>query len=239
MKYNSLIVKSLLVLSLANTSMLLASEENDDANDAYVAKITIAPNMNKKETFELFDKAVLPFEDMIEYALDKELDSMKKGYKNIENIEDNSLLKQTIPADRLKQLTEDIEILETLIDNEQYSKVALLSSEIFDTITTNFKYGSKIKEQLHIEHIDYMGFRILALLSTENPDFAQISHAVSNAKKSWNAIKDKIKDEDKVKAFDLLFQGLEYSLEVKDKKMLNILAKMDLELVSIVEVVFE
>ena len=239
MKYNSLIVKSLLVLSLANTSMLLASEENDDANDAYVAKITIAPNMNKKETFALFDKVVLPFEDMIEYALDKELDSMKKGYKNIEKIEDNSLLKQTIPADRLKQLTKDIEILETLIDNEQYSKVALLSSEIFDTITTNFKYSSKIKEQLHIEHIDYMGFRILALLSTENPNFTQISHAISNAKKSWNAIKDKIKDEDKVKAFDLLFQGLEYSLEVKDKKMLNILAKMDLELVSIVEVVFE
>ena len=39
---------------------------------------------------------------------------MKKGYKSIEKIEDNSLLKQTIPADKLKQLSANIERLETL-----------------------------------------------------------------------------------------------------------------------------
>ena len=238
MKHNSLILKGLLVLSLAATSML-ASEENDGADEAYVAKITIAQSMNKKETLAVLDKVLSPFEDMTEYALDKDLDGMKKGYKNIENIEDNSLLKQTIPAGKLKQLSENIEILETLIDNAQYSKVALLSSKMFNDATTNFKYSSKIKEQLHIEHLDYMGFRILALLSTENPNFAQISHAISNAKSNWNAIKGKIKDENKVEAFDLLFQGLDHSLQIKDKKMLNILAQMDLALVDVVEVIFE
>ena len=84
-----------------------------------------------------------------------------------------------------------------------------------------------------------MGFRILALLSSKNPNFTQISHAISNAKNSWNAIKEKIKDTNKVEAFDLLFQGLEHSLQMKDIKMLNILAKMDLALVDVVEVVFE
>ncbi len=29
-------------------------------------------------------KSIPPFEDMTEYALDKDLDGMKKGYKNIE-----------------------------------------------------------------------------------------------------------------------------------------------------------
>jgi len=156
MKNKSLILKSLLVLSLVTTSML-ASEENDGADEAYVAKITISPSMNKKETLAVLDKVLSPFEDMTEYALDKDLNSMKKGYKNIENIEDNSLLKQTIPTGKLKQLSENIETLETLIDNAQYSKVALLSSKMFNDATTNFKYGSKIKEQLHIEHLDYMG----------------------------------------------------------------------------------
>ena len=238
MKYNSLILKSLMVLSLATTSML-ASEENDGADDAYIAKITIAPSMNKKETLAVLDKILSPFEDMTEYALDKDLVSMKKGYKNIENIEDNSLLKQTIPANKLKQLSANIETLEILINNAQYSKVALLSSQMFNDSVTNFKYSSKIEEQLHIEHLDYMGFSILALLSTENPNFTQISHAVSNAKSNWNAIKEKIEDENKVEAFDLLFQGLEHSLEVKDKKMFNILAQMDLALVDVVEVIFE
>ena len=238
MKYNSLIVKSLLVLSLSTIS-ILANEENDDVNEADVAKITIAPNMNKEETLAVLDKVLSPFEDMTEYALDKDLVSMKKYYKNLENIEDNSLLKQTISKDKLKQLTVNIEILETMIKNAQYSEVALLSSKMFNYATTNFKYSSKIKEQLHIEHLDYMGFRILALLSTENPNFIQISQAISDAKNHWNAIKEKIKDENKVEAFDLLFQGLEHSLQIKDKKMLNILSKMDLALVDVVEVVFE
>jgi len=238
MKYNSLIVKSLLVLSLSTIS-ILANEENDDVNEADVAKITIAPNMNKEETLAVLDKVLSPFEDMTEYALDKDLVSMKKYYKNLENIEDNSLLKQTISKDKLKQLTVNIEILETMIKNAQYSEVALLSSKMFNYATTNFKYSSKIKEQLHIEHLDYMGFRILALLSTENPNFTQISQAISDAKNHWNAIKEKIKDENKVEAFDLLFQGLEHSLQIKDKKMLNILAQMDLALVDVVEVIFE
>ena len=238
MKYNSLILKSLLVLSLA-TTLMLADEENDGADEAYVAKITIAPSMNKKETLAVLDKVLSPFEDMIEYALDNDIDSMKKGYKKIENIEDNSLLQQTLPTDKLKQFSANIETLETVIDNAQYSKVALLSSKMFNDATTNFKYSSKIKEQLHIEHLDYMGFRILALLSTENPNFAQISHAISNAKSNWNAIKGKIKDENKVEAFDLVFQGLDHSLQIKDKKMLNILAQMDLALVDVVEKVFE
>jgi len=238
MEYNSLMVKSLLVLSLATTS-ILANEKSDGADEAYVAKITISQSMNKKETLAVLDKILSPFEDMTEYALDKELDGMKKGYKNIENIEDNALLKQTIPANKLNQLSKNIETLETLIDNAQYSKVALLSSKMFNDATTNFKYNSKIKEQLHIEHLDYMGFRILALLSTKNPDFTQISDAISNAKNNWNAIKGKIKDENKVEAFDLLFQGLDHSLQIKDKKMLNTLAQMDLALVDVVEVVFE
>jgi len=238
MKHNSLILKSLLVLSLATTSML-ASEENDGADEAYVAKITIAPSMSKKETLAVLDKVLSPFEDMTEYALDKDLDGMKKGYKNIEKIEDNSLLQQTLPTDKLKQFSANIETLETLINNAQYTKVALLSSKMFNDATTNFKYSSKIKEQLHIEHLDYMGFRILALLSSENSNFAQIPDAISNAKNSWNAIKEKIEDKNKVEAFDLLFQGLEHSLKTKDIKMLNILAKMDLALVDVVEVVFE
>ena len=238
MKHNSLILKSLLVLCLATTS-ILANEENDGVNEAYVAKITIAPSMNRKETLAVLDKILSPFEDMTEYALDKDLDGMKKGYKNIENIEDNSLLKQTLPEGKLKQFSKNIETLETLIDNAQYSKVALISSKMFNDATTDFKYGSKIKEQLHIEHLDYMGFRILALLSTENPNFTQISKAISDAKNNWNAIKEKIKDENKVEAFNLLFQGLEHSLQTKDTKMLNILSKMDLALVDVVEVVFE
>lgn len=213
---------------------VLMGEEN-----SYVTKITIAKSMNQKETLAVLDKVLSPFEDMTEYALDENLEGMKKGYKNIENIQDNSLFKQTISSSKLKQLSADIETLENYIDNEQYSNVALLSSQMFNDCITSFKYSVKIKEQLLIEHLDYMGFRILALLSGKNPDFTQIFQVISNAKNDWSAIKDKIQDENKANAFILLFQGLEHSIQTKDVKMLSILAQMDLALVDIVEVVFE
>ena len=195
--------------------------------------------MNKKETLAVLDKVLSPFEDMTEYALDKNLDGMKKGYINIEKIEDNSLLKQTIPTDKLKQLSADIETLEKYINNAQYSKVALLSSKMFNDSVTNFKYSAKIKEQLHIEHLDYMGFRILALLSNKNPNLTQIAQVISNAKNDWNAIKSKINDENKVEAFTLLFDGMEHSVQTRDTKMLKILAQMNLALVDVLEVLFE
>jgi len=238
MKLEKTVLLMVVALSMATTSML-ASESNDGERDADVAKITIAKSMNKKETLAVLDKVLSPFEDMTEYALDNNLEGMKKGYKNIENIEDNTLLKQTLPTDKLKQLSADIETLETYINNAQYSKVALLSSKMFNDSVTNFKYNSKIKEQLHIEHLDYMGFRVLALLSSKNPNFTQISKAISNAENDWNAIKGKIQDENKREAFDLLFQGLDHSLQTKDVRMLNILAQMDLALVDVIEVVFE
>jgi len=238
MKNSNLILKGLLVLSLVTTS-ILANETDDGESDVYIAKMTISQSMNKKETLAVLDKVLSPFEDMTEYALNKNLGNMKKGYKNIEKIEDNLLLKQTIQLSKLKQLSKNIETLESYINNEQYSKVALLSSKMFNDCVTNFKYSTKIKEQLHIEHLDYMGFRILALLASNNSNLTQITNVIVNAQNDWNAIKDEIQDENKVEAFTLLFDGLAHSVDTRDTTMLKILAKIDLALVDVIEVVFE
>lgn len=238
MRQRHLVLKSLLVLSLSCT-LILASESNDSAEDTAVAKIAISPSMNKKETLAVLDSVLSPFEDMTEYALNNDLDGMKKSYKHIELIEDNTLLKQTITTDRLKELSADIETLETFIDSAQYSKVALLSSKIFNDIVSNFRFNSKIKEQLHIESLDYMGFMLLSILNNKTPNYIKISNVISNAKSDWNALKGKIQDENMKEAFDLLFQGLEYSCQAKDANMLTILAKMDLALVDVVEVIFQ
>ena len=234
MKSNNLVVKSLLILGLSITS-IVANEMNDGANEATIAKITISQNMNKKESLAILDKILSPFEDMTEYALANDFSGMKNGYKNIENIEDNALLKQTIPSAKLKILSQNIEKLKTYIDNAAYSNAALLSSNMFNDSVTNFKYKNSIQDQLHIEHLDYMGFRLLALLSVKDVNYAQISKVITNAKINWNAIREKIKDENSVDAFNLLFKGLEQSVKTENNTMIKILAELDLALVDVIE----
>jgi len=231
---NKLAAKGLLVLSLSITS-ILANEVNDEANEASIAKIVISQNMNKKESLAVLDKVLSPFEDMTEYALARDISGMKKGYKNIEKIEDNALLKQTISSTALRILSQNIEKLETYIDNVDYSHAALLSSNMFNNSVTNFKYKNNIQDQIHIEHLDYMGFKLLALLNAQNSSYTQMSKVITNAKINWNAIKEKVKDENSVDAFNLLFQGLEESVKTKNSVMIKILAELDLALVDIIE----
>ena len=231
---SNIIVKSLLLVSLSTTA-IFANEVNDEPDEASIAKITISQNMNKQESLAVLDKLLSPFEDMTEYALDRDMSGMKKGYKNIENIEDNALLKQTIPSAKLKMLSQDIEKLETYINNADYRHVALLSSSMFNDCITNFKYKNNIQDQIDIEYLDYMGFRLLALLNEQNIDYAQMSKVIANAKMNWNTIKEKVKDENSVDAFNLLFEGLQESVNTKNSKMIGILAKLDLALVDVIE----
>ena len=234
MNSNNLALKGLLVLSLSITS-IFANEVNDEANEASITKIVISQNMNKKESLAVLDKVLSPFEDMTEYALTRDISGMKKGYKNIEKIEDNALLKQTISSTALRILSQNIEKLETYIDNADYIHVALLSSNMFNSAVTNFKYKNNIQDQIHIEHLDYMGFRLLALLNAKNINYTQMSKVIANAKINWNAIKEKVKDENSVDAFNLLFQGLEESVRTKNSVMIKILSKLDLALVDVIE----
>ena len=234
MHRNNVIIKGLLAVSLVVTS-IFANEVKDEASASAIAKIVISQNMNKKESLAVLDKVLSPFEDMTEYALSKDTFAMKKGYKNIEKIEDNTLLKQTIPSTKLSILSKNIEKLETYINDSDDTHAALLSSSMFNYCVTNYKYKKNIQNQIHIEHLDYMGYRLLALLNEQNINYTQMRKVITNAKINWNAIKEKVKDPNSVDAFNLLFQGLQESLKTKNNNMIKILSELDLALVDVIE----
>ncbi|PHS57855.1 MAG: hypothetical protein COB17_05215 [Sulfurimonas sp.] len=66
-----------------------------------------------------------------------------------------------------------------------------------------------------------------------------MAKTVANAKIEWIAINGKIKDQNSVDAFNLLFNGLTLSIKNENAKMVEILASMDLALVDIIEKYFE
>lgn len=175
-----------------------------------------AQDIERENALTVLDKLLSPFEDITESALDNNLDGVKKGFKKIKN-----------SKNRVK--------LEKYINQKNYTQIALLSSQIFEDEITNFKYKDIIKNQIEIEHLDYMGFRLLAILKKEKIDYKNMNKVLLNAKKNWNSIKNNIKDKNRVDAFNLLFDGLEVSIKKQNKDMIKILASMDLALVDVIE----
>ncbi len=194
---------------------------------------------SKKNALDILDKVLSPFEDMTEYALDKDMSSMKKGYKNIELLEDSGLLAASTSDGVTTQILQDIESLETYINTKNYLKVALLSTKLFKTIVNNFAYSNYVNNQIHIESLDGMGFEILSLISNKEVNFDQIQSIINEAQKSWMFLRDDMQDENAIDSFDLLFKALSHATIKHDKDMLKILASMDLALVDVIEQLFQ
>ncbi len=240
------LLKYLTVTTLLLSTLLIAKEvpDNDEGWHSYRPSLQMQERAeekieSKKNALKILDKVLSPFEDMTEYALAKNLPSMKKGYKNIEALEDNGLLTQSVTDGTIKQISQDIESLEGCINKENYSKAALLSTKLFKTIVNNFAYSEYVVNQLHIENLDGMGFEILSLLSTDSIDYTQIQSIINETKKDWMFLRDNVDDENKIDAFDLLFEGFLHATLQHDGKMLKILASMDLALVDAIETQFQ
>ncbi len=240
------LLKNLTAATLLLSTLLIAKEvpDNDEVWHSNRPLLQMQERAeekieSKENALKILDKVLSPFEDMTEYALDGNLVSMKKKYKNIKALEDSGLLKKSVTADVTTEISQNIESLESYIKNKNYSQVALLSTKIFKTIVNNFAYSEYVVNQLHIENLDGMGFEILSLISTDNIDYTQIQSIINEAKKDWMFLRDNVDDENKIDAFDLLFEGLLHATLQHDDKMLKILASMDLALVDVIETQFQ
>jgi len=240
------LLKNLTAITLLFCTLLIAKEVQDSDEGWHshrpmlkMQEKTEEKIESKKNALKILDKLLSPFEDMTEYALAKDLPSMKKGYKNIEALEDSGLLAKSVTDGVMKQIAQDIESLKGFINKKNYSEVALLSTKLFKSIVNNFAYSEYIVNQIHIENLDGMGFEILSLLSTNSIDYIQIQSIINEAKKDWMFLRDNIDDENKIDTFNLLFYGLLHATLQHDDKMLKILASMDLALVDVIEQQFQ
>lgn len=179
---------------------------------------------NKLNALKLLDETLSPFEDMTEYALESDDVGMNKTLKNIQ---DNQ--------NRYPNFKSEVKQLELSVMEHNYKTTALLSTQLFKKSIDDFAYANYLKEQIHIENLDYMGFKILSLINQADINYVVIEKVIIASKQHWLAINNKINDENSIDVFNLLFEGLELSVKDKDTKMLKILANMDLSLVDIVE----
>lgn len=191
-----------------------------------------APN---KIIFDNLDIILSPFEDMTEFALNKNEKGILESLNKIENANKNSIFEKNLSIGSINLLNPKIAQLQEFIKQKNYNQIALASAEIFEFNVSNFADGKKIEKQIQIEHLDYMGFKILALLNQDKIDWTIIEQTISNAQKDWLMLNPKVNDSNLIDTFNYLFKALLVGAEKKDIKMCGILANMNLSLVDVLE----
>ncbi|MFY9153246.1 MAG: hypothetical protein WAO52_14615 [Prolixibacteraceae bacterium] len=188
-----------------------------------------------KQVFEQLDIILSPFEDMTEFALDKNEKGILESLSKVEQATKESIFKKNLSVENLNLLTPKIGQLKELIKQKKYNEIALASTEIFEFNISNFVDAKRIENQVRIEHLDYMGFKVLALLNQDKIDWAIVKQTIFNVQKEWLALSPKVKDVNLKETFNYLFKGLILSAENNDIKTCEILANMDLTLVDVLE----
>ncbi|MDX1828374.1 MAG: hypothetical protein R3342_02390 [Lutibacter sp.] len=196
------------------------------------AQTSVKSNSNP---YNELDKILSPFEDMTEYALDDNYNGVLKSLNKVEELKKQLIFKKYILSGRLEMLNPKIKKLNEAVKQKNYKQIALVATDIFEFNVTNYINSYKIKNQIQIEHMDYLGFETLALLQQDKIDWEKLKSTILDVKKKWKGLSVNVKDSNLKASFNSLFQGLLLSTKNKDIKMLEILASMDLSLVDVLE----
>lgn len=220
------------VLVVSQSCQQKKAKDNQIKVETVNNEVKADPN---KMVFDHLDQILSPFEDMTEFALNKNEEGILKSLAKIETATKESVFANNLDSESLSGLNPKIEMLKIVIKEKNYTQIALISTEIFKYNVTNFVDAKKIENQVRVEHLDYMGFKVLALLSQDNIDWLTIDQTVLNAQQEWQVLEIKVTDNNLKESFNFLFEGLYLSVKNRDVKMGEILAAMDLSLVDVLE----
>ena len=200
-----------------------------------ISQTGISKNNDTTIILQNLDKALSPFEDMTEYALNNNMKGIHESLESIKKGLRNSVFKNTLSSKNLVKLNGKLNLLKKQIKGKQYNKIALTSTDIFEFNISNFTEGNKIKNQIHVEHLDYMGFKVLALINQEVINWEEISVTIINIEKQWRTLRPKVSDSNLQASFDFLFQALHHSVKIQDPIIIKLLSNMDLSMVDVLE----
>ncbi len=227
-----------LVIFLTSTMLLVQYCQQNKSNQlkAEVVNSEInADSYKNRLILDNLDAILSPFEDMTEYALNKNGNGINKAINRILKVEEKSIFKMNLSTESMLKLKLMITDLQKLVITKSYKNIAILSTEIFDFNTTNFIDANKVKNQIKIEHLDYLGFKTLALLNQDKIDWEKFETTISNVQQVWVTFRKNINDNNLKNSFNYLFEALHLSAKNKDAKMAKILSSMDLNLVDVLE----
>ena len=183
----------------------------------------------------LFD-AMSPYEDLTEYALDQNMSKVANSISSLDGF--IAKLKAVLSNKSIHVLEINVTKMQAAEKKAAYSEIALLAVDSYKILADELDQTTlKVPKQVVI--LDYVGFRIHALLRQNEIDWHLISETVDEGKIQWEQVKRKVTNKGLYDSLNTTITGLEIASTSKNIDMLKFAAQVDLDLVDLLEGFFE
>jgi hypothetical protein len=183
----------------------------------------------------LFD-AMSPYEDLTEYALDQNMSKVANSISSLDGL--IAKLKAVLSNKSIHSLEINVTKMQAAEKKAAYSEIALLAVDSYKILADELDQTTlKVPKQVVI--LDYVGFRIHALLRQNEIDWHLISETVDEGKNQWEQVKRKVTNKGLYDSLNTTITGLEIASTSKNIGMLKFAAQVDLDLVDLLEGFFE
>ena len=183
----------------------------------------------------LFD-AMSPYEDLTEYALDQNMSKVANSISSLDGL--IAKLKAVLSNKSIHVLEINVTKMQAAEKKAAYSEIALLAVDSYKILADELDQTTlKVPKQVVI--LDYVGFRIHALLRQNEIDWHLISETVDEGKSQWEQVKRKVTNKGLYDSLNTTITGLEIASTSKNIDMLKFAAQVDLDLVDLLEGFFE
>lgn len=146
-------------------------------------------------------------------------------------------LATSLPPDRRKALDGFMAGIRNAWAAGDRSTVAIQSIEVYRLLQEAVPRGRK-GVPVQVAQLDYVGFKVNALLSSSSIDWTQIDSTVREAQRWWGAIEPRTSDATLKEAMNRTLLGMKEAANQKDAKVMTFGADIELILVDGLETFF-
>ncbi len=174
-------------------------------------------------------------EQLSENASTIDASTFRKSMSDISTLD--ARLSTSLPPDRKKVLDGFVAGIRNAWTAGDRSAVAVQSIEAFRLLQEAVPRGTK-GVPVQVAQLDYVGFKVNALLSSSSIDWNQIGTTVREAQRWWAAIEPQTSDATLKEAMIRTLLGMNEAADQKDAKVMHFGADIELILVDGLETFF-
>jgi hypothetical protein len=180
--------------------------------------------------------AISPFEDILESAMAKDDRALASSVAAATGMV--ASVKSTMSPEAFKRFDQHVSEINAYSYDQRYDLVSLQSLEAYKVLAEQLD-PAQLKIPLEVIWLDYIGFEIQALSNMTDPNWNMLQKSVEKGFNFWPPVEQKITSNGLRDTYNTTLRGLAAAIETKNIPMLQFAARIDLDLVDLLENYFE
>lgn len=181
---------------------------------------------------EILQTSSSPFEHLSELAVAGDWKGVEVAMKEFEPLE-RATMNVLAPVPR-KQFESQLAAIRSSHKGRDAYSLALQAADAYRTLVVAQDAGG-LAVPLEVSLLDYVGFKLTALLSRPTPDWQAVRATATEGIQFWTVLKGRVRDKSLQTLTTTTLDGLARAATAGDRATAQLAARVDLDLVDVLE----